>query len=75
MYVWHQEMDHDKVQAKFKRKIDKTPTVPEDNVAPPGSSQHLVMSQKLKEVLYGRLMVGDKYADEICSEICSQVKY
>ena len=44
MYVRHQEKDHDKVQEKFKRKTDKTPDVPVDNVAPPGSRQHLVVS-------------------------------
>ena len=73
MYVRHQETNHDKVQAKFKRKAGTGPDAPTDNGAHP-SSQRLVVSQKLREVLCSRLMVGDEDADEICADICSQVK-
>ena len=75
MYVRHKEKDHAKVQAKFKRNADKGPDAPTDNVATPGASQRLVVSQRLREVLCSRLMVGDEDADEICADICSQVKY
>ena len=74
MYVRHTENDHDKVQAKFKRKTDKGPDAPTGTTAPPGASQCLVASQRLREVLCSRLMVGDEDADEICADICSQVK-
>ena len=73
MYVRHTENDHDKVQAKYKHKAGTGPDAPTDNGAHP-SSQRLVVSQNLREVLCSRLMVGDEDADEICADICSQVK-
>ena len=66
--------DHDKVQVKFVRKTDKASDVPTDNIAAAGASQRLVVSQRLKEVLCSRLIIGDDDADEICADICSQVK-
>ena len=74
MYVRHTENEHDKVQAKYKRKAGTGPDAPTDIAPPAGASQRLVVSQKLREVLCSRLMVTDEDADEICADVCSQVK-
>ena len=76
MYVLHKPEDHDAVMAarKAKRTRQNPPaTEPaDDKKETPGDK--LVVSQKLKEVLCSRLMVGDEDADKLCQEILGQGK-
>ena len=39
-----------------------------------GGGNNLVVSQRLKEVLCGRLMLDDEDADKICADILNQGK-
>ena len=75
MYVCHEEKDHDAAIAKNKERFGKretTSTNKDDGGG--GESNNLVVSQRLKEVLCGRLMLDDDDADKICADILKQGK-
>ena len=75
MYVTHKPEDHDEIMPK--RYGDKKCTTAAQTSGAGGGSSHdnnLVVSQKLKEVLCSKLMLGDADADNICNDVCGQGK-
>jgi hypothetical protein len=76
LYVRHEEKDHDAAVAKNKERFRKKSggaNKPSDSGG--GGGNNLVVSQRLKEVLCGRLMLDDEDADKICADILNQGKY
>ena len=68
MYVRHKECDHTENMEKRRAQRDKSNSGPPDSNQGGGGSK-LVISHKLKEVLFSRLMISDADADEICNEV------
>ena len=74
MYVTHKPEDHDTIMAK--RYGNKGMPATQTRGAGGASSNriNLVVSQKLKEVLCGKLMISDEDADNICKDVYGQGK-
>ena len=74
LYVRHEEKDHDSAVARNKEKFGKKPGASKPTASGGGSGDNLVVSQRLKEVLCGRLMLDDDDADKICADILNSGK-
>ena len=75
LYVRLKGKDHDAAVAKNKEKFGKKPgDANKPNASGGGNGDNLVVSQRLKEVLCGRLMLDDDDADKICADILNSGK-
>ena len=75
LYVCYKETDHDAAVAKNKKRFgNKKTRSTNKNDGGGGGSNNLVVSQRLKEVLCGRLILDDVDADKICADTLKQGK-
>ena len=83
MYVRHQEEHHDAIVARAEKRRGKRQAAQpsksgadatQGSANTTQSANKLVIKDKLKEVLCSRLMLSDTDADNLCGEICGQVK-
>ena len=75
IYVTHKPENHDDVMTKRYRCGQHDTAVQSDGAVGRNSNgNNLVISQKLKEVLFNKLMISDTDADNICNDICGQEK-